>query len=65
MKTVILEDDDLELILGWAEVTEFHIKEDTKLGDDEELSQEFAEYILIRTKELKQKLEKIYNEQNS
>lgn len=64
MKAVILEDYDLELILEWAEVAEFHIKEDTKIDDDEGLSQEFAEYILNRTKELKQKLEKIYNEKS-
>ena len=37
-----------------------HVTEDTKIEDDEGLSQQFAEYVLNRTKELKQKLEKIY-----
>lgn len=60
MKTIKLEDYDLELILEWAEVVESHINEDTKIEDDEGLSQKFAEYVLNRTKELKQKLEKIY-----
>ena len=60
MKTIELEDYDLELILEWAEVAEAHLTEDTKIEDDEGLSQKFAEHVLNRTKELKQKLEKIY-----
>lgn len=60
MKTIELEDDDIELILEWAEVVEAHIIEDTKIEGDEDLSQRFAEFVLFRTKELKQKLEKIY-----
>lgn len=66
MKTVILEDYELELILEWAETSESALKRDL---DDSWESDEgysyFAENKLSETRKLKQKLQKIYNEQES
>lgn len=61
MKTIELEDDELELILEWAETAEESLKRDLdESWECEEGYSYFAESKLRDTKELKQKLEKIY-----
>ena len=61
MKTIELEDYDLELILDWAETAEETLQKDLdESWESEEGYSYFAESKLRDTKELKQKLEKIY-----
>ena len=65
MKTVILEDYDLELILEWAEVAEEALKKDLdESWESDEGYSYFIESKLNDTRKLKQILEKIYNENN-
>lgn len=61
MKTIELKDYDLELILEWAETSEESLKRDLEESwESDEGYSYFAEGKLRDTRDLKQRIEKIY-----